>query len=430
MRRAARGGYDPSRDGWCEVSGLPDGTVTLLFADVQGSTGLVRALGDAYGGVLGDVRRLLRTAVEKHGGSEVDCRADELFACFPRASEGVAAAVAAQRSLAHGVWPGDVRVQVRIGVHTGEPALVGDTYVGIDVNRAARICSAGNGGQIVVSDATRALAGAAGWRLHDLGSYALAGLVDPERIFEVQADGLPSGFPPLRAEHAGGRRQQLSRTRFRGKPRTLEEAAWQIRKMLPAVDDDVRSRWPPSRPVCSRQAGACARADGFIAGIDRSRIERRLEAERRHGLSSDLAGARADRIAEQLIVLEQLNATHGEVLALADEAEGRVAARPAREDVALLRDRVAASTARLDGAVDVAAAELDGRCRRLARTRTRGVYRIDNMYAVPYIDEVGAEQQREFARLDDARAFRHDVQLAHAAQRTYTSSIESGPPGV
>ena len=412
------------------MSGLPDGTVTLLFADVQGSTGLVRALGDAYGGVLDDVRRLLRAAVEKHGGNEVDCRADELFACFPRASEGVAAAVAAQRSLAHSVWPGDVRVLVRIGVHTGEPALVGDTYVGIDVNRAARICSAGNGGQIVVSDATRALAGAAGWRLHDLGSYALAGLVDPERIFEVQADGLPLGFPPLRAEQAGGRRQQLSRTRFRGKPRTLEEAAWQIRTMLPAVDDDVREPLATLAASLFTASRACARADGFIAGIDRSRIERRLEAERRHGLSSDLAGARADRIAEQLIVLEQLNATHGEVLALADEAEGRVAARPTREDVALLRDRVAASTARLDGAVDLAAAELDGRCRRLARTRTRGVYRLDNMYAVPYIDEVGAEQQREFARLDDARAFRHDVQLAHAAQRTYTSSIESGPPGV
>ena len=178
------------------MSGLPDGTVTLLFADVQGSTGLVRTLGDAYGDVLDDVLRLLRAAVERHGGSEVDCRADELFACFPRASEGVAAAVAAQRSLAHAVWPGDAMVRVRIGVHTGEPALVGDTYVGIDVNRAARICSAGHGGQIIVSDATRGLIGAAAWRLHDLGSYALAGLVDPERIFEVQAEGLPSASRP------------------------------------------------------------------------------------------------------------------------------------------------------------------------------------------------------------------------------------------
>jgi class 3 adenylate cyclase len=412
------------------VSGLPDGTVTLLFADVQGSTGLVRTLGDAYGDVLDDVLRLLRAAVERHGGSEVDCRADELFACFPRASEGVAAAVAAQRSLAHAVWPGDAAVRVRIGVHTGEPALVGDTYVGIDVNRAARICSAGHGGQIVVSDATRGLIGAAGCRLHDLGSYALAGLVDPERIFEVQAEGLPSGFPPLRAEQAGGRRQPVTRGRFRSKQRTLEEAAWQIRTMLSTVDDDVREPLATLAATLFTASRACARADGFVAGIDRSRIEQRLEAERRHGVSSELAGARADRIAEQLIVLEHLDATHGEVLELAAEADRRVASRPEREDVALLRVRVAASTARLDAMVDLAAAELDGRCRKLARTRTRGVYRLDNMYAVPYVDEVGAEQQREFARLEDARAFRHDVQLARSAQRTYTSSIESGPPGV
>jgi len=412
------------------VSGLPDGTVTLLFADVQGSTGLVRTLGDAYGDVLDDVRRVLRAAVERHGGSEVDCRADELFACFPRASEGVAAAVAAQRSLAHAVWPGDAMVRVRIGVHTGEPALVGDTYVGIDVNRAARICSAGHGGQIIVSDATRGLIGAAAWRLHDLGSYALAGLVDPERIFEVQAEGLPSGFPPLRAEQAGGRRQPVTRSRFRSRQRTLEEAAWQIRTMLSAVDDDVREPLATLAASLFTASRACARADGFVACIDRSRIEHRLEAERRHGVSSELAGARADRIAEQLIVLEHLAATHGEVLELAAEADRRVTARPEREDVALLRERVAASTARLDAMVDLAAAELDGRCRKLARTRTRGVYRLDNMYAVPYVDEVGAEQQREFARLEDARAFRHDVQLARSAQRTYTSSIESGPPGV
>jgi class 3 adenylate cyclase len=419
------------RGGWCEVSEWPDGTVTLLFADVEGSTLLVGGLGEHYAAVLDGVRALLRRAVEEQGGAEVDCRADELFACFARATDGVAAAVAAQRSLAHAVWHDDAAVAVRIGVHTGEPTLVGDTYVGIDVNRAARICSAGHGGQIVVSDATRALVHGHGWRLHDLGSYALAGLTEPERIFEVQAAGLPSGFPPLRAEEGGRRRHQpLVGRRLRARPLTLEEAAWQIRRALPESAEQLREPLATLAASLFTASRACARSDGFIARIDRSRIERRLEAERRHGMSSDLAEVRAERLAAQLIVLEHLAATHGEVLASGDQALRRLAEPAEREDVVLLREQVSASTSRLDSAVDLAASELDRRCYRIVRTRNRGVYKLDNMYVVPYIDEVGAEQQREFERVEDARAFRHDVKLAHAAQRTYTSSIESGPPGI
>jgi DNA-binding NarL/FixJ family response regulator/class 3 adenylate cyclase len=177
------------------VSELPTGTVTLLFADVEGSTRLAQELGGAWGGAIADVRRLLRVAVTDAGGQEVDSRGDELFAAFPDAEAAAAAAVVAQQALAAHDWPGSP-VRVRIGLHTGTPVLGDDGYVGIDVHRASRICAAGHGGQILTSEATRgSLPGRA---LRDLGSYALPDLPEPERIFQLD-DGRTHTFPPLRA---------------------------------------------------------------------------------------------------------------------------------------------------------------------------------------------------------------------------------------
>lgn len=165
---------------------LPSGTVTLLFSDVEGSTRLTQVLGDGYGGSLAELRQLLRTAVTEAGGHEVDCRADELFAVFQRARDGLAAAAAAQSALDSHIWPEGVKVRVRVGLHTSEPVLEGGAYLGLDVSRAARICAAGHGGQTLLSQTTRELVANA-CELKPLGVYSLAGLPSPERIFQLVA---------------------------------------------------------------------------------------------------------------------------------------------------------------------------------------------------------------------------------------------------
>jgi len=138
---------------------FPAGTVTFVFTDIEGSTRLLQELGDEYGDVARDHRRIVREAFGARGGSEVDTQGDAFFFSFPRARDAVAAVVDAQRALAAHKWPRAKDVRVRIGLHTGEPTLGDEGYVGMDVVRAARICSAGHGGQILLSETTRALIG-------------------------------------------------------------------------------------------------------------------------------------------------------------------------------------------------------------------------------------------------------------------------------
>ena len=178
------------------MASLPTGTVTFLFADVEGSTRLARDLADDWQGVLADIRRFLRGAVAEAGGHEVDSRGDELFAAFADTEAAAAAATDAQRRLGGHNWPSPVRV--RIGLHTGTAALGEDGYVGVDVHRAYRIASAGHGGQIVASE-TAAAALAPEHSLRDLGLWLLPDLPDAERIFQLDEPGLGSDFPPLRA---------------------------------------------------------------------------------------------------------------------------------------------------------------------------------------------------------------------------------------
>jgi DNA-binding NarL/FixJ family response regulator/class 3 adenylate cyclase len=178
------------------VSSLPTGTVTFLFADVEGSTRLARELGEEWQPVLADIRRLLREAVSGANGHEVDSRGDELFAAFTSSSEAADAAVDAQRRLGGHNWPAPVRV--RIGLHTGTAALAEDGYVGVDVHRAFRVASAGHGGQIVTSE-TSATELTPGRDLRDLGLWSLPDMPEPERIFQLDEAGLAADFPPLRA---------------------------------------------------------------------------------------------------------------------------------------------------------------------------------------------------------------------------------------
>ena len=180
---------------------LPTGTVTFLMTDIEGSTELLRRLGRRYPSVLSETRRVLRRAVRASGGHEVDAHADEYFAIFKRASDALDAALAIQRMLGEHTWPDGVEVRVRAGVHGGRPTLTDTGYVGLSVHTVARICSAGHGGQILVSDWTkRALKGylPVGVRLRTLGRHALPGLQKDEALFQVVATGLRAGFPPLR----------------------------------------------------------------------------------------------------------------------------------------------------------------------------------------------------------------------------------------
>jgi class 3 adenylate cyclase len=178
---------------------LPGGTVTFLFTDIEGSTRLLQELGDAYGDVVRDHRKLLREHLGEKGGTEVDTQGDAFFYSFPRARDAVAGAVAAQRALGEHDWPENKEVRVRMGIHTGEPSVGDEGYLGLDVVRAARICSAGHGGQILLSETTRALLGndvPDGVVIVDLGQQHLKD-VQHERIYQLAIDG-DQQFPPLK----------------------------------------------------------------------------------------------------------------------------------------------------------------------------------------------------------------------------------------
>jgi class 3 adenylate cyclase len=186
---------------------LPIGTVTFLFTDVEESTAVVRRLGRDYADVLRRNRDLLRAAFAEHGGHEVDTQGDAFFVAFTRARDAALAAVAAQRALAARDWSGGQELQVRMGLHTAEPHRWEEGYVGVGVHRAARICSVGHGGQVLLSRSTAGLIDdedLPGIGLRDLGAHRLKGLERPERIFQLLVDDLPSEFPPLRTMEGAG----------------------------------------------------------------------------------------------------------------------------------------------------------------------------------------------------------------------------------
>jgi YVTN family beta-propeller protein len=180
---------------------LPSGTVTFLFTDIEGSTLLLKQLGGQYGEVLAEHQRILRSAVQAHGGREVDTQGDSFFVAFRRAKDAVAAAVDAQRDLAAHVWPEGLEVKVRMGLHTGEPRVGGERYVGIGVHKASRIGTAGHGGQVLLSRTTRELVEdelPPGVDIKDLGERRLKDLDRPERLAQLVIEGLPSQFAALK----------------------------------------------------------------------------------------------------------------------------------------------------------------------------------------------------------------------------------------
>jgi predicted ATPase/class 3 adenylate cyclase len=209
------------------MSRQPAGTTTFLFTDIEGSTRLLQSLGDTgYARVLIDYRRLIRTAFQLGGGTEIGDQGDGLLVIFPRARDAVAAAVAAQLAIIKHAWPDGAIPRVRMGIHTGEPYTMAGKLIGLDVHRAARICGAGHGGQILVSATTTALVeGALPARtdVHSLGSHRLRDLQQRERIFQVLHPDLPRDFPPLRSLDAFPNNLPRQLTNFVGRERERAE---------------------------------------------------------------------------------------------------------------------------------------------------------------------------------------------------------------
>ena len=193
---------------------LPSGVVTFLFTDIEGSTKLLHELGDAYAAALHEHRRILREAFEAHGGVEVDTQGDAFFVAFARASDAVAAAADAQRGLAGGA------IAVRMGLHSGEPQLTDEGYVGLDVHKGARIAAVGHGGQVLLSEATHGLVQGP---VRDLGPHRLKDLTAPERIYQLEVEGLRSDFPLLKTLDAGITNLPSPRTSFVGRRAELDE---------------------------------------------------------------------------------------------------------------------------------------------------------------------------------------------------------------
>ncbi len=207
---------------------LPVGTVTFFFTDVESSTRLLQYLGDVGAAeVFAAHRRLLRAAFEAGGGYEYQDQGDGFLVVFQNAKDAVLSAVAAQQAIATHPWPEGAMLRVRMGLHTGEPVMAADGYVGLDVHRAARICQAGYGGQILLSERTHALVQSDllnGLSLRDLGEHRLKDLARAEHVFQVVMPGLPAEFPPLRSlDVLTNNLPSLQLTSFIGREREMAE---------------------------------------------------------------------------------------------------------------------------------------------------------------------------------------------------------------
>jgi predicted ATPase/class 3 adenylate cyclase len=217
----AAGGTGPSE--------LPSGTLTFLFADIEGSTGIVERIGDSYADLLHRYHELIGGAVAARDGMVVDREGDGMFCVLDDAVAGAEAAVDIQRALAAGPLGSGVTVRARIGLHTGRAEVATDGYVGLDVHRAARIGSAANGGQILVSSAVRPLLldvlASHEWQLRDLGSFALRGLARLERLFQLDAPGIDHEFPRPRAHAPATVRLPAQLTSLVGRDREIGEVA-------------------------------------------------------------------------------------------------------------------------------------------------------------------------------------------------------------
>ena len=207
--------------------------------------GLLEQLGDEYATLLADHHRIVDAAVEAQGGKRVDAAGDGLFVSFPTARSALLACLDAQRALRAHAWPQGIDLGVRMGLHTGEPMTSQTGYVGIDVHRAARICAAGHGGQILVSDSARALLGSAlpeGVSLRDLGEHHLKDLASAVRLYQVFAPDLPADFPALRTLDTLPNNLPRQPSSFVGRSQEIADAEARLAVHCPSDADRRRRR--------------------------------------------------------------------------------------------------------------------------------------------------------------------------------------------
>ncbi len=268
---------------------LPTGTVTFLFTDIEGSTQLQHRLGPEYAAVRDQHHHLLRAAFAVHGGVEVDTQGDAFFVAFPTAPAAVAAASDATRALATHAWPDGVSVRVRMGLHTGAPLLTPAGYVGLDVVRAARIAAAGHGGQILLSEATRALVEDAlpgGATLRDLDAHRLKDMLRPERLAQLDLPGLPVDFPPLKTLDAHPHNLPIQPTPLLGRVEQVAALAALLRR------DDARL-------VTLTGPG----------GIGKTRLSLEVAAEALDGFPDGVWFVRLSRLTDPALVLPTIAQT-------------------------------------------------------------------------------------------------------------------------
>ena len=248
---------------------LPTGTVTFLFTDIEGSTRLTEELGAArYGALLERHRQVLRAGFERHGGVEVGTEGDSFFVVFATPAPALAAAADGQRELARTDWPAEAPIRVRMGIHTGDGLLVDGSYVGPDVNRAARIAAAGNGGQVLVSETTVALVAdpPAGARLRSLGRHRLKDL-RPEHLAQLDVEGLPADFPPIRSLDARPNNLPTQLTSFVGREREVAEVVrlMETARLVTLTGPGGTGKTRLSLQVAAETAGGQADGATFVA---------------------------------------------------------------------------------------------------------------------------------------------------------------------
>ena len=381
-------------------SPLPAGTVTFMFTDVERSTEQLQRLGDRYAGELAEHHRIIGDEVAAAGGQIVDHRSEEVFAVFERASGAVAAAIAIQQRHVGRV------LRVRVGLHTGEPSVSGDRYLGIDLHRAARICAAGHGGQVLLSRATRDLAAAAA---RDLGEYALKGIPEVERIFELDVPGAMRSFPPLRATPAG-RKRRASSPPSQG----LRERAWSARASLPTTPEPEREAVSAFVAALFRGAHADRQAAAFLARVDRKGLEARLASYREASITSRRSASEAQRLERHVRLLDGLSAAREALVAVGgrDDADA---------------DEVTEATRRVEQLLDEARTDIGDSAEPLRRTRSRGILRSPSgEFVVLAYDSTGVLERHRFATRAEARTFHALVREDERGLRRQEELVDLG----